>query len=107
MTPPISVTEVATGRDVRRFLDVPDLVYRDDPNWVAPLRSEVRKVLDRERNPFFDHGEACYWLAWRGGTPVGRISAQVNRLHLETHRDGTGHFGFLEAVDDPAVFEAL
>jgi hypothetical protein len=107
MTPPISVTEVVTRRDLRRFLDVPDLVYRADPNWVAPLRSEVRKVLDRRRNPFFDHGEACYWLAWRGGTPVGRISAQINRLHLETHRYATGHFGFLEAVDDPAIFQAL
>jgi hypothetical protein len=107
MTPPLSITEVRTRRDFRRFIDVPYLVYRDDPQWVPPLRSEVRKVLDRRRNPFFDHGEACYWLAWRGNTPVGRISAQVNRLHLETHRDATGNFGFLEAVDDPAVFEAL
>lgn len=107
MTAPITVTEVVTRRDLRRFLDIPHLVYRDDPHWVAPLRSEVRKVLDRRRNPFFDHGEACYWLAWRGDTPVGRISAQVNRLHLETHHDATGNFGFLETVDDPAVFEAL
>src|SRR5262249_13926144 len=97
MTPPISVTEVATRRDLRRFLEVPDLVYRDHPNGLAPLRHEVRKVLARRRNPFFDHGEACYWLAWRAGKPVGRISAQVNRLHLETHGDATGHFGFFEA----------
>ena len=107
MTPAISISEVVTRRDFRRFLDVPHLVYRDDPNWVPPLRVEVRKVLDRRRNPFFDHGEACYWLAWRDGAPVGRISAQVNRLHLETHGDATGNFGFLEAIDDPAVFEAL
>ncbi|HLJ19736.1 MAG TPA: dATP pyrophosphohydrolase [Stellaceae bacterium] len=107
MTPPITVTEVVTRRDFRRFLELPHLVYRNDPHWIAPLHSEVRKVLDRRRNPFFDHGEACYWLAWRGDTPVGRISAQVNRLHLETHHDATGNFGFLEAVDDPAVFAAL
>ena len=107
MTAPILVTEVVTRRDLRRFLEVPDLVYRNDPSWVAPLRREVRKLLDRRRNPFFDHGEASYWLAWRDGKPVGRISAQVNRLHLETHRDATGHFGFLEAIDDPVVFEAL
>jgi hypothetical protein len=107
MTPPLSIAEVRTRRDLRRFIDVPYLVYRHDPQWVPPLRSEVRKVLDRRRNPFFDHGKACYWLALRGDTPVGRISAQVNRLHLETHRDATGNFGFLEAVDDPTVFEAL
>jgi hypothetical protein len=38
---------------------------------------------------------------------VGRISAQVDRLHLEYHRDATGFFGLLEAEDDPAVFAAL
>ena len=41
------------------------------------------------------------------GVPVGRISAQVNRRHLERHQDATGHFGFLEAVDDAEVFAAL
>ena len=49
----------------------------------------------------------AYWLAWRGGEAVGRISAQVNRAHLARHNDASGHFGFLEAVDDPAVFAAL
>ena len=107
MTELLRVREVVTRRDLRRFLEVPHLVYRDDPHWVAPLHREVRKVLDRRRNPFFEHGEACYWLACRGDMPVGRISAQVNRLHLETHKDSTGNFGFLEAVDDPAVFDAL
>ena len=34
------------------------------------------------------------------GEPVGRSSAQINRLHLETHRDETGNFGMLEAIDD-------
>jgi hypothetical protein len=107
MTESLRVTEVVTRRDFRRFLEVPHLVYRGDPHWVAPLWSEVRKVLDRRRNPFFDHGEARYWLACRGDMPVGRISAQINRLHLETHHDATGNFGFLEAVDDPAVFGTL
>ena len=67
----------------------------------------MHRLLDRRRNPFFDHGEACFWLAWRDGIPVGRISAQINHLHLETHRDETGNFGLLEAIDDQAVFAAL
>ncbi len=67
----------------------------------------MKKLLSRTKNPFFEHAEACYWIAERDGRPVGRISAQVNRLHLETHRDATGNFGFLEAIDDAAVFEAL
>jgi hypothetical protein len=101
------VTALRGRRDRNRFVDLPYRLHRDDPNWVPPLRRDVHRVLDRRRNPFFDHGEACFWLAWRDGIPVGRISAQINHLHLETHRDETGNFGLLEAIDDQAVFAAL
>ena len=103
----IRITEVLRRCDVRHFIDVPYAIYRNDPYWVAPLRREMRKLLDRRRNPFFDHGEACYWIAWRGSTAVGRISAQINHLHLAIHKDATGNFGFFEAIDDPAVIRAL
>jgi hypothetical protein len=107
MSEAIRVTEVRGRRDIERFLDVADRVYREDPNWISPLRQETRKLLDRRHNPFFDHGEAAFWIAWRGGVAVGRISAQVNHLHLAIHEDRTGHFGLIEAIDDPAVFGAL
>jgi hypothetical protein len=41
------------------------------------------------------------------GVPVGRITAQVDSLHLERYKDATGHFGFIEATDDREVFAAL
>jgi len=107
MSDAVRITEVADRRDLRHFLDVPHFVYARDPNWVPPLEVEVRKLLDRRRNPFFEHAEMTLFIAWRGGQAVGRISAQVNRRHLELHRDDTGHFGFLEAADDEAVFASL
>jgi hypothetical protein len=103
----VKIVALRGGADRRRFVDLPYKLHRGDPNWVPPLRRDVQALLDRRRNPFFDHGEAKFWLAWRSGKPVGRISAQVNRLHLEAHRDKTGNFGMLEAIDDPKVFAAL
>jgi hypothetical protein len=103
----IEVKALRGRRDRKRFVDLPYRLRRDDPNWVPPLRKDVHRLLDRKRNPFFDHGEACFWLAWRDGKPVGRISAQINHRHLEAHRDETGNFGMIEAVDDQAVFAAL
>jgi hypothetical protein len=103
----IAVTTLRGSGDRRRFIDFPYRLHRGDPNWIPPLRRDAQTLIDRRRNPFFDHGEAEFWLAWRNGKPVGRISAQVNRLHLETHHDETGNFGMLEAVDDPTVFGAL
>jgi len=67
----------------------------------------VEKLLSRARNPFFEHAEAEYFLAERGGEVVGRIAAISNRLHNETHGDKVGFFGFFESIDDQAVADAL
>lgn len=89
------------------FLDLPFAIYRDDPNWIAPLYLERYEHLDPKKNPYFQHAEAELFLAERDGKPVGRISAQVCRLRGELYKDGVGQFGFLEAADDPEVFAAL
>ena len=92
---------------LRRFLKTPWPIYADDPSWVPPLLFERLEHLDPRKNPYFDQAETAFWTARRGDTPVGRISAQVNRAHLERHGDNTGHFGFLEGIDDAEVFAAL
>ena len=106
-TTPVTIKEVETARERETFIRVPWALYADDPAWVPPLLQERRDHLNPRKNSFFNHGEARFWLALRGGRPVGRISAQVNRAHLAQHHDATGHFGMLEAVDRPEVFQAL
>ena len=103
----IQIHPVSTPTDVRRFIDLPWHIYRDDPLWVAPLRSDEAKQFDRERNPFFEHAEAQFLLAYQGDRPVGRISAHIDQLHNEFHGEDTGFFGFFEAIQDPAVADAL
>ena len=103
----LSVEEVVGPAALGAFLKMPADLYRDDPNWVPPLLFERRMHLDPRKNPFFRQAEVAYWLVRRDGRPVGRISAQVNRAHLDRYRDATGHFGFLEAADDPEVFGLL
>ncbi len=105
--PAPSISEVRDRGAMIRFLEMPRALYADDPNWVAPLLFERLNHLDPRKNPFFAHAEAAFWIASREGRAVGRISAQVNRAHLDRHRDGTGHFGFVEAEDDPEVFALL
>ncbi len=91
----------------RAFHRLPYGLYKNDPNWVAPLLLERQFHFDKSHNPFFQHAKAAFWLALRGGEPVGRITAQIDALHLAQHHDATGHFGFIEGTDDPAVFAAL
>jgi GNAT superfamily N-acetyltransferase len=103
----IEIRTVSTRRDLDLFIDTARIVQGKDPNWIAPLPFERREVLSQAKNPYFQHAEGVLMLALRDGRPVGRISAQVDRLHRERYRDGAGHFGFLEAIDDPEVFRAL
>ncbi|MBX9609062.1 MAG: N-acetyltransferase [Gammaproteobacteria bacterium] len=102
----LSVIPVTDGRSLDEFIAVPRSVFADDPNWVPPLTMERRDAL-KAGHPVFKHLEWQGFVAYRDGHAVGRISAQVDRLHLECHRDQTGFFGFLDAIDDPTVFAAL
>jgi len=107
MGSPVRLHPVETRRDLKRFIRMPDRIYADDPNWVRPLMMERLALLDRRKNPYFDHAEVAFWLAERDGATVGRISAQVDRLAEERFGERIGHFGLFESVDDPDVAAAL
>ena len=89
------------------FLKAPFAIFADDPAWVAPMFFERLEHLDTKKNPYFEHAEAQLFVAERNGLPVGRISAQVDRLHLDRYKDQTGQFGFIDAEDNPETFSGL
>jgi GNAT superfamily N-acetyltransferase len=103
----VSIRPVRTGAELSRFIDLPYRLHARDPYWVPLLRMDVRKLLDRTKNPFFEHAEAEYFLAERQGEVVGRIAAITNRLHNEFHQDRVGFFGFFESIYDHGVADAL
>lgn len=107
MTGPTEVRPVSGAADFTTFIQLPRKLYRGMPGWVAPLDFDRRKTFDPKKNPFFKHADSERFLAWRDGKPVGRISAQIDHLHLERYHDATGHFGCLDAIDDAAVVKAL
>ena len=104
---PVEVRPVASKRELKAFMRLPWRLYRNEPHWVPPLLMDLRKRLDRRRNPFFEHAEAEYFLAWRDGRAVGRITAQIDRNLNEFQQNDWGLFGFFEAEDDPEVARAL
>jgi GNAT superfamily N-acetyltransferase len=102
-----AIREIAPGESLKPFIDLSWTMNRGDPHWVPPLRMSVRNALDRGKHPFHAHAEVAYFLAERGGRPVGRIAAIANRLHNEFHSDRVGFFGLFECEDDPGTAAAL
>ena len=103
----LEVRPVASRRELNTFIKLPWRLYRNEPNWVPPLVYDRKRFLDRSRNPFFKHAEVELFLAWRGETPVGRISAQIDRNFNEFQDHDWGMFGFFECSDDLEVAQAL
>jgi hypothetical protein len=103
----VTIKPVRTRRELKRFVKVPFELHRDSAQWVAPLIFERMEFLNREKNPYFEHAEAEYFLAERDGEPVGRITAQIDRRWDEFQGGNDGMFGFFEAVDDREVAAAL
>ena len=103
----VEIVAVQDRSMLERFIHLPAKLYRADPNFVPALLAERRAALTPRGNPFFQHAEAAFWIAQRGGKDVGRISAQQDHL-VKSDADGpSGHFGMLAAIDDQAVFAAL
>ncbi len=90
----------------RTFIELPWSLYTEDTCWVPPLITERKWHLSL-KNPYFEHAKFQAWLAFRGERTVGRISAQVDQLHLQRYQDATGFFGLLEAEDNEETFRAL
>ncbi len=103
----VEVKAVSGGRDLKRFIDLPFRLHANHPLWVPPLKLERRMFLSRRMNAFFSHGEAEYFLAWRGERVVGRITAHINHAFNDHRKKSWGWFGFIELEDDPEVARAL
>src|SRR3712207_293675 len=103
----LEVRPVRSRADLMRFIRLPWRIYSNQPNWVPPLVFERKRFLNRGRNPWFEHAEAEYFLAWRGRRPVGRITAQIDHDFNAYQGNDWGMFGFFESEDDPEVAAAL
>jgi hypothetical protein len=103
----VELRQVSDKRTLKDFLNVVDVIYADDPHWVRPLDMDVRGRLDKKENPFYEHGDADAWVAYKDGVPVGRISASIDNSHLERYEDGAGYFGFFDTIDDQEVADSL
>jgi hypothetical protein len=103
----VEIVPVQTRSDMKAFIDLPWKIYQDYTNWVPPLKSEVRKLLDTRKHPFWKFSERVLFLARRGREVMGRIAAIVDGNYNEYHSDKMGAWGFFECIEDEEVSEAL
>lgn len=97
----VTISPVRTRSDLMRFVRLQREFYKDDPAFIMPLGRERLDHFSKDKNPFFAHAEARYWIASRDGRDVGRISAQDCELVARYRDPAIGQIGSFECENDP------
>ena len=103
----IAVSTVRSSKERDEFIKFQWRIYQDDPAWVPPLLIERKEFLDRDKHPFYRHGDAALFLARRNGEIAGRIMASDDPNYNTLHKTNVGCFGLFESIDDLDVARAL
>ena len=107
MSVEVTRIDLRDRKRVRQFLELPYQIYRDNPCWVPSFYQDARRILDRRRNPFFQHSEAEFFLAFEGSQVVGRLAILDNRHYNEFNQSRTGFFYLFECRNHPDASAGL
>ena len=95
------IFEVKEITDKKEFIRFPKELYRNDPDWVAPLDDEVEAVFDPSGNSTFEHGEAIRWILKNDQqVTIGRIAAFIDNIRSKANNQPTGGIGYFEVIDN-------
>lgn len=91
------------------FFQAPIAAYGPLSKYVSPLRSDLKRVLDKAQNPLFADGSSdlAFFTAHRDGKVLGRITAHEHGASNRVHGASRGYFGFFDVADDAAAAAAL
>ena len=103
----IDVYPVETKAQIKKFIKSQWLFYKNDEYWVPPIISDRVSILDKKKNPFYQHSDIQMFIAESESKIVGRIAAITNDNHNKTHNDKVGFFGFYESINNQDVANAL
>jgi len=103
----VKIRKVEGLRDLKRFVDFPNKLYKGNACYVPALRMDEMNTLRRDKNPAYSFCEADYFLAYRGGEIVGRVGVILNTRANETWNQKRVRITRLDFIDDAEVFDAL
>jgi len=104
----MQVIEVRDKKTRQEFLDVVQVIYKDDPIYVRQLDKEIEVIFDPKQNVFFNHGEATRWILQDDHEQtIGRVAAFINRQKAYSFSQPTGGMGFFECINDQTAANIL
>lgn len=97
----MNIVKVNDHNTQQRFLNLVNIVYKDEQAYIRPLDQDIEKVFDSRKNPFFKHGECVRWiLTDTNGKTIGRVAAFINEKKAYQYDQPTGGMGFFECINN-------
>lgn len=89
--------------DLARFVSFAFRLYKSDPNWVPPLRSDFMGALRGKDNKFLAESEHAFFMSRIGKRPVARVLVAVNQQLSRKQGMVVATFSLLEAEDEASM----
>ena len=103
----IILQELTTKKELKKFVEFPFKLYKDNPYWVPPIIAEELESFDTNKNPVFEHAEARFFVALKNNEIVGRVAAIINHIEIEQQNIKKMRFGWFDFIDDIEVSKML
>ncbi len=103
----ITIKQVQKRSDLRKFIDFPEIIYKDNPYWVPALRGDEFDTFNPKKNAAYEYCEAECYLAYKDGQIVGRVAAIINHKANQMWKEAVVRFGWLDFIEDIEVLRAL
>ena len=101
------IKEVISSKELNDFVNLPYRLYKNEKNWVPPMREDERNALVPEKNPAFEFCRVKLWVAYQNGKCVGRIGGIIIPQWIEKENEKLGRFTRPEFINDITVANAL
>jgi hypothetical protein len=101
------IKPVLSKADQKDFTFLPWRLYRDDPNWVSPLISDMKNIFNPKKNALLTLGPAQYFLAFQDGKPVGRIGVGIDHHLNEAKGYKYSYMTLFDSINDYDAAKAI
>jgi len=103
----VAVIEVYRPSDLKKWVDLPNTLYRGDANYIPQIIRQEFDFFSRDQNPSFKIADSRLLLARRGNQVVGRVCGIIHSFETPKLGYKRGRFGWFESVNDPEVAAGL
>ncbi len=103
----IEIIEVITKHQLKKFINFPYRLYKDNKYWCPPIFFDEMNTLHWQKNPALEYCKVKYWLALQNNNVVGRVAAIINTKSNEIWNEKNIRFGWFDFIDDVEVARSL